>query len=426
MQTVDEEHRWQNGIARAVERIEVATRRFGEVAVMMIAVQDVDRLYSTVGHIHAGRTLGDFFDRLKGVSGENGAAVQLSDRKFVLVLTGFRNEGHVLLAAQKVQRLIRNCSNGTIGEPPLSVRIGISMVGRQGADAHEILRSAEIAVQDGQQSQRSVSFYQARAADLLINEWNLEQKLANALEVGELELHFQPKIELRNAGVAGVEALVRWYDRDLGQVSPDVLIKVAEKSELIKDLTYFSIQRACRQLNDWRESAGNLTIAVNVTPSIIRNLEIVDVLSSATNIWNIEPEMIVLEVTENALMLDPEASRDVLSEIREFGAKVSIDDFGTGYSSLAYLKDIPADELKIDRSFVENMLGDTGDYKIVEHAISIAKSFGLRVVAEGVPNAATLNRLQEIGCDYAQGHYICKPLPADAFFDWYKKPGTGH
>ena len=141
-------------------------------------------------------------------------------------------------------------------------------------------------------------------------------------------------------------------------------------------------------------------------------------LESATKIWNIDSDRLILEVTEDALIADRDVSHDVLTRIREFGCHVSIDDFGTGYSSLAYLKELPADELKIDRTFVMGMLEDNGDYKIVEHAIGIAKSFGLSVVAEGVESEAMLRELRKLGCDYAQGYYISKPLPANEFVDF--------
>jgi EAL domain-containing protein (putative c-di-GMP-specific phosphodiesterase class I) len=139
----------------------------------------------------------------------------------------------------------------------------------------------------------------------------------------------------------------------------------------------------------------------------------VDCLESATNIWGIAPESVTLEVTENSLMANPELSHEILVRIRDYGSKVSIDDFGTGYSSLSYLKEIPADELKIDRTFVMGMMQDAGDRKIVEHSISIAQSFGLAVVAEGIETAEVLAALTQLGCDFAQGYYICKPLPGD-------------
>lgn len=164
-----------------------------------------------------------------------------------------------------------------------------------------------------------------------------------------------------------------------------------------------------------------LNIAVNITPSIIQTFEIIDVLESATGIWGVPPAALTMEVTENALMADPETSHEVLTGIRELGCRVSIDDFGTGYSSLEYLKKIPADELKIDRTFVMNMLSDPGDHKIVEHSIRIAESFGLSVVAEGVESAAMLAELREFGCHYAQGYVICRPVPASDFEEFCRK-----
>lgn len=179
----------------------------------------------------------------------------------------------------------------------------------------------------------------------------------------------------------------------------------------IVDLTHFAIQRACRQINEWRGLLPGLNIAVNITPSIIQNFDIIDVLHSATGIWGVRPDALTMEVAENALMADPETSHEVLTQIRDLGCRVSIDDFGTGYSSLEYLKKIPADELKIDRTFVMNMLSDLGDYKIVEHSIRIADSFGLSVVAEGVESSEMLDELRKFGCKYAQGYVICRPVP---------------
>lgn len=408
------------GLDRIIDHIEQAVRQSREVAVLLIFVDNVDRVCATAGHVHAGSALNDFYLRLGEFSRDGNSVVKLTDRKFVLILNSFRNKGHVQLAAQKIQRLIHKSSKSILNEDKaLQVRISIVIPARGVADAHEILRSVEIALIDGRRDNKEVAFYEEQSADEFIAEWNLEQKLSDALEAGDLELYYQPKIRLDTRKTVGAEALIRWHDPALGEVPPDIFIDVAEKTGLITDVTYFAIQRACHQLHEWKESAAGLTLAVNTTPSAIRDFEIIDVLKIATNIWNIEPKAIVLEVTENALMVDPKASHRVLTGIRKLGAGVSIDDFGTGYSSLAYLKELPADELKIDRSFVMNMLTDPKDYKIVEHAVSLAKSFGLRVVAEGVANAEMMNVLWALGCDYAQSYYVCEPLPADEFLSWH-------
>ncbi|MDZ7840799.1 MAG: GGDEF domain-containing phosphodiesterase [Gammaproteobacteria bacterium] len=420
MPEADQENLSIDGVDRVIEQIE---RSFGpgrDLAVILIFVDNVDRVCATSGHVHADVALNDFHLRLGEFSQEGHSVVRLSDRKFVLVLKGFRNAGHVRLAAQKVQRLIHKSSKSILNEDKaLMVRMGVVIQGRENFDAHRVLRCVEIALIDGGTDKEDVTFYREDAADQFIASWNLEQKLSDALESGELELYYQPQMDIETRRIVGAEALIRWHDPVLGEVPPDVFIDVAEKSGLITDLTYFSIQRAFRQLHEWRESAADMTVAVNTTPSAIRDSEIIDVLKIAASIWDIELKAIVLEVTENALMVDPKASHRILTGIRKLGAGVSIDDFGTGYSSLAYLKELPADELKIDRSFILSMLSSRKDYKIVEHAVSLAKSFGLRTVAEGVVNDEMLNVLWTLGCDIAQGYYICEPLPADDFLRWY-------
>lgn len=416
----DEDSLSIEGIDRVIEQIE---RLFGpgrDLAVILNFVDNVDRVCATAGHVHADVALNDFHLRLGEFAREGHSVVRMSDRKFVLILKEFRNAGHVRLAAQKVQRLIHKSSKSILNEDKaLMVRMGVVVQGRENFDAHRIMRSVEIALIDGGADKGDVTFYQEDAADEFMASWNLEQKLSDALESGELELYYQPKIDIETRGIVGAEALIRWHDPVLGEVPPDVFIDVAEKSGLITDLTYFSIQRAFRQLHEWRESVAGMTVAVNTTPSAIRDSEIIDVLKIAASIWDIELKAIVLEVTENALMIDPKASHRILTGIRKLGAGVSIDDFGTGYSSLSYLKDLPADELKIDRSFILNMLSSRKDYRIVEHAVSLAKSFGLRTVAEGVVNDEMINVLWTLGCDIAQGYYICEPLPADDFLRWY-------
>ena len=176
-----------------------------------------------------------------------------------------------------------------------------------------------------------------------------------------------------------------------------------------------ALQNACNQLSKWDDTLPEMQVAVNVTPSILTDDYFIDVLDNAMSIWSIDPSRLAVEITENAIMEDREAAHEVLLKMRNRGIAVSIDDFGTGYSSLAYLKQIPAEELKIDRSFVTGMLNDVGDHKIVEHSIRIGSSFGMSVVAEGVEDEATLERLRWLGCDYAQGYGICKPMASTDF-----------
>ena len=407
-----------DGLARASHRIARALRKNQNLAVMIVRVRDIERLCASYGHKHTAALLDEFHVDLSGIGRENDTIERIGDREFVVLLNGLKNRGHVTLAARKIERVAHATGSKHEVLPDLRTNIGVALCPTQGEDPHELLRLAEIASLDGRRNSKSVCFFEEQSAQKLFEDWGMEQRLDAALESGDLELYFQPKICLRTKQIIGAEALMRWNEPELGPISPEVFIALAESTGQIVELTQFAIQTACRRLNDWSESLPNLQVAVNIAPSLIQNTDIIDALQSATKIWNVGADRLTLEITENALLGDRDVSHNVLTRIRDLGCKVSIDDFGTGYSSLAYLKMIPADELKIDRSFVMGMLNDSGDHKIVQHTISIANSFGLSVVAEGIESEAMLCELQKLDCDYAQGYYISKPLPAEEFIEF--------
>lgn len=405
-----------DGLTRTSRHLARAMRKSQSVVLLLISVQNFERLTASVGHVRAGEILEDFFSRLRDVKRDDDAIEQIADYKFAMMVSGLKNRGHAVLAAKKIQRVASETQTSLKLDPSaLQTSIGIVLCPEQGDNPHDLLRYAEIANLDGRRRGESICFFEQQTARQLFSDWGLEGRLASAIDAGDLELHYQPKLSLANSAIVGAEALMRWNEPEIGFISPQVFIDLAESTGQINALTEFAIQRACRQLSEWETSIPELNIAVNVSPTLVQDSSIVDVIENATGIWGTSPAALTIEVTENALMVNPEASHDILTSIRDIGAKVSIDDFGTGYSSLAYLKRIPADELKIDRSFVMGMLSDDGDYKIVEHSIAIASSFGLDVVAEGIENKQELDALKQLGCDYAQGYYICKPVPSSQF-----------
>lgn len=385
---------------------------------MVVRIENVERLCASLGHLHAAALIDEFHVALSDIGRSEDTIERIGDRKFAVLLNGLKNRGLAMLAARKIERIARRAGTSHDAIPDLSTTIGIVLCPKQGHAAHELLRLAEIASLDGRRNSESVCFFEEQSAQRLFDNWDLEERLQHAVKSGDLELHFQPKTCLRSSDIVGAEGLMRWHEPEAGPISPEVFIGLAELTGQIVDLTQFAIHTACRRLSEWSELHPKLQVSVNITANLISNTDIIAALESATKIWNIDSNRLILEVTEDALIADRDVSHDVLTQIRKFGCHVSIDDFGTGYSSLAYLKDLPADELKIDRTFVLGMLEDEGDYKIVEHAIRIAKSFGLSVVAEGVESQAMLRELQKLGCDYAQGYYISKPLPADEFVDF--------
>ncbi|HNP63406.1 MAG TPA: GGDEF domain-containing phosphodiesterase [Woeseiaceae bacterium] len=408
-------YRQHGGLSNAGRHIGKAVRARKDLAVLIVQVQEVERLCAAMGHEQAGEILDDLYMRLRTIARDDDAVERISDRKFAVLLSGLRNRGHVTLAANKIGRLAAEAVEDSPRKIKLGTTIGIALYPQNGKDPAELMRLAEIASLDGSRRHDPVCFFEEQAATQLFSDWGLELRLEDALQSGDLEVYFQAKTCLKTNRIVGAEALMRWHEPEIGQISPDVFIALAESTGRIIDLTQFAIQSACRKLADWQKTSAGLSVAVNVTPSIIQSREIIDVVQSATSIWGVSPESLTLEVTENALMEDREASHDVLTALRDLGARISIDDFGTGYSSLAYLKEIPADELKIDRSFVMGMHSDSGDRKIVEHTIGIAKSFGLSVVAEGIENQLLLDELRRLECDFGQGYFISRPVPADDF-----------
>ena len=242
----------------------------------------------------------------------------------------------------------------------------------------------------------------------------LEQQLVEALLDNAFELHYQPKVELATGRLCRAEALLRWQSPEGDIISPEMIVEWAESTGRSYDLTKWVVHEAMRQLRGWGGEM-DMGLAVNVPANLAGDPDLPALLHDAMAIWGVSPDKVTVELTERAIIEDKQSGFDNLLKLKEMGVTISIDDFGTGHSSLSYFKHIPAQELKIDKSFVDSMLVDSQDLELVKIIIHIAHQFGLRVVAEGVEDRESLDMLRELGCDYAQGYYISKPLPRDEF-----------
>ena len=388
------------------------------IAVIVVYVHQLERLSASAGPVNASRMVDELRNRLSQVNRPGDYFARLGDRKFVFVLSNLRNEGHALLTANKILRTGAESVAAGGQHANFRLSIGVAMYPAHARSPEALMQCAEVALLEAWKTQQATVVYTERKAEELVSGWDLESQLASALEHGDLVMNYQPKLSLPKLEVAGVEALMRWNRPDAGNVPPEIFIDVAEMTGQIDPLTRFSFHRALQQLSEWPKSLGAVGVAVNVAPSIICNPELVDVIKGAAGLWSVSLERLTVEATENALLVDRDRSHRVLTELRELGVRISIDDFGTGYSSLAYLKQIPADELKIDRSFVINMLADEADRRVVEQVVALGHSFGLKVVAEGVESAEAAAKLAAMGCDYAQGFHYAKPLPPKEFPAW--------
>jgi diguanylate cyclase len=233
-----------------------------------------------------------------------------------------------------------------------------------------------------------------------------------------VNLHYQPKLSLPGHAVGGVEALVRWQHPHLGLLHPGAFVEMAEHTGLIKPLTHYVLTHALRQCAAWRADGLKLQVAVNVSPRSLLDRALPATVAAALTETGLDAAQLKIEITETAIMADPAVAVQVLERLATIGVALSIDDFGTGYSSLAHLRRLPVEEVKIDRSFVQNMAREDGDRAIVRSTIDLASSLGLTVVAEGVEDRETLQQLSGLGCDQAQGYYISPPVPAAELSAW--------
>ena len=292
--------------------------------------------------------------------------------------------------------------------------IGVSVCPDDARRGDDLLAHAEAALVSAKRHGGGrVLFFDPSMSDSMQERLALENDLRRALVAREFEIHFQPQIATRTGRILSVEALVRWRHPQKGLIGPSSFIPLAEQTGLIVPLDAWVLQEACRQAHSWASDAGiNLKVAVNLSAMQFRCPDIIDTIVAAVSAAGLEPRVLEIELTESALMIDPEGAASALERLRSMGVSIAIDDFGTGYSSLSYLRRLPIDKLKIDRSFIRDLPSSATDESIVRAIVSLAHSVGLQVVAEGVETAEQLERIRALDCDQWQGYYCCPPQTA--------------
>ncbi|TFC93399.1 MULTISPECIES: EAL domain-containing protein [Cryobacterium] len=299
-----------------------------------------------------------------------------------------------------------------------SVSIGIALYPDQGDDLTALLRKADMAMYKAKSTHSGHHVY--RSVDNRHGDARLRtlQELRLALTEDQLILHYQPKINLKNGSVSGVEALVRWQHPERGLLFPDQFLTLVEEAGLMHALTQEVLRKALDQSVLWAAQGRTLTVAVNLSASSLIDGDLPERVGTMLSARDLPATVLMLEITEDFLMADRDRARDILTRLRASGIKISVDDFGTGYSSLAYLRDLPIDELKLDQSFVFPMADDARAAALVASTIDLAHGLGLKMVAEGVENGVSYDELVRYGCDFAQGYFMSRPIPAAALDDW--------
>ena len=363
------------------------------------------------------RVLSDVFqDRLKNWVRAKDQWRLLNDNRVCVILNDIGSGGELELAAAKLGRLFDEPHFHLGRALPLSVKAGFAEISGGGRDMSTAMEQAGLALMQAKNSQRLFDVYTEENCAKSADERDLLSRLEEALERGELHLYCQPKIHASYRSLLGAEALIRWHTADKQVITPDRFIDVAERNTIIKPLTWWTIKTAVARLARWPDA---LSIAVNISPRLLLEDEILAVVQDALDIHGVAARRLNLEVTESIMVDNQEVMLGQLGRLREMGVKISIDDFGTGFSSLAYFRDLPVDEIKIDKSFVMRMLESEKDMAIVRAVIDLAHNFSLKVVAEGVENQAIATALAEMRCDILQGYFFDKPLPIDQFNSSY-------
>jgi diguanylate cyclase (GGDEF)-like protein len=407
---------------RLDQAIHAGLREKGKkLALFLLDLDRFKEVNDTLGHHNGDRLLKHVALRLKGtVSRSSDTLARLGGDEFAIFLPSISTNDDVIIVLKKIQKAFTSPFVLEGLKIDVQASIGITIFPDHGRDVDTIMQRADVAMYAAKQGHLGYAIYSTDLDKHNPRRLTLMGEMRQAIENNELRLHFQPKIDLKTNSVIGVEALVRWQHPQHGFMQPDEFIPLAERTGLINQLSLWVLRHAIDQIINWHNNDINLSVAINISPSTLLDPEFPDVVTGALTSCNLAPQYITLEITEGSIIRDPERAMEILTRLADLGIRISIDDFGTGYSSLAYLKRMPASEVKIDKSFVLEMLTNENDAVIVQATIDLAHNLGMKVVAEGVENKEIGTRLKELGCDILQGYHFSKPLAAEDFQAWFK------
>jgi diguanylate cyclase (GGDEF)-like protein len=386
-------------------------------ALLLCDLDGFKEFNDTLGHEAGDQLLCEAGRRIRRVVGADGLTARLGGDEFAVLAWGAGPDAAIELAERLRRELVLPLPVAGIAAR-LEASVGVALLPGHSRAAAGLLRRADVAMYQAKATRSGVEVYDA-ARDLHSRErLVLAGELRDAVERGHLEVHFQPKVEVNGGRVVGAEALVRWPHPQRGLLYPDSFLAAAEQSGLMRPLTLVVLDRALAACGRWTDAGRELGVAVNLSASNLLDASLPDEVAAMLERHGVAPQQLMLEVTEGTILANPLASGEVVAAVRRLGVTVSLDDFGTGHSSLSHVKRLPVDELKIDRSFVTDLVADPTNLAIVASIIRLAHSLGMTVTAEGVECEQALGVLAAEGCDLAQGYLFSRPLPEEAFAEW--------
>ncbi len=392
-------------------------------AVLFLGIDRFKNINDSLGHKAGDKLLQHVANRLKSCIKKCDTLARVGGDEYLILLSGLKRKtlkSHIKLIAKRVNKILEEPFLIEKNRLHITVSIGVGVIGVDGDNSDEILKNVDTAMKEAKKNQNSyISYYRSTMQDRALNDLEIENDLRVAIKDHELELYFQPQVDIKSEEIIGAEALIRWNHKKKGLISPIKFIPVAEESGLIIQIGKWVLKDACRHikelLDDSKLPPSFKKVSVNISSKQFRLPTFVDDIKKVIKKSKIDPSFLELELTESALISDLDDAIKKMVSLKEIGIGFSIDDFGTGYSSFTYLKKLPIDIIKIDKSFITNMHCDLDDRVLTQTIIQMSQNLQLKLVAEGVEKIEHLNFLQEKGCDSYQGYFFSKPLPFSEF-----------
>jgi len=400
------------------QKINFSRKNKDKFALIFIDINNFKNINDTLGHVTGDNLLYQLADNLKKRLSEDKVIARFVGDKFIILVPDAENQNYIMKQASGIQKIINGPYVIDEREIFCGSNIGVSFFPDDGDTAEFLIKNAEMAMYRGKnKGKRGISFFTASMDETAAERLETEQNLASALVNNEFELYFQPKVNLYTGRISGAEALIRWI-KNGSVISPGLFIPVAEETGHIIPIGEWVMETAFKAVKKFHDAGyKDLTISVNLSGVQFQEPDLLEKIKSLISQTGADPEYVIFEITESVVMSDPALATEITKKIKDIGSRISIDDFGTGYSSLGYLKKFPVDELKIDKSFLDDFPDSNEDISIVKSILSLASNLDLHVTAEGVESKIQADMLKALKCDEMQGFYFSKPLTESSFFE---------
>ena len=400
-----------------------AQRNQKQVALLFIDLDRFKHINDTLGHDFGDELLVNVSYRIQSCTRKEDTIARLGGDEFVMILENIKTVNDASLVANKIINVLSKPTKIKDQELYITPSIGITVYPDDSTDANELLKYADSAMYSAKEHGRNrFQYFTENMNQQSMHSLNIENKLRSALENNEFVLQYQPKFDINNKKITGVESLIRWNHPELGMVPPLDFIPLAEETGLIVPIGEWVLRESCKNLKHWKSMGYKpIRMAINISPRQFRDSETVDMILKTLTEYDIRPNEFEIEITESLLMEDTNNTIGLLNKLKAWGLHISIDDFGTGYCSLGYLRKFPIDTLKIDRSFVKDIMKEPDDAAITKAIIALGHSLRINLTAEGIENNDQLHFLRQLGCHEGQGYFFSKPVDSEEILQFLEK-----